>query len=154
MKKSRLIFVSVSLFFMVLLALPQSAAAQNMTLAPHRIVLNTNGVQENLQAIIPMGIPSGYQIGPFSINLYFDGQFVMAATGLEYCYIDDNFFVLYDWDTLVQIPLLQEMAGSTVTANVVGSCTILSETGPPVICNFDHFDDAIIFAPGKKMSRN
>ena len=75
-----------------------------ITISPHKLVLNSQGNAEDVQAIIPIGIPSGYTFTTGEATLEFDGVQVAVSISMRYCYVDDNLIVGFDKEELLRHP--------------------------------------------------
>ena len=120
-----------------------------ITISPHKLVLNSQGNAEDVQAIIPIGIPSGYAFTTGEATLEFDGVEVAVSISMRYCYVDDNLIVGFDKEELLQHPEVIALAGMTVTATVQGTFTITDADGNTSTRDFSGSDQVEIVAPGK-----
>lgn len=120
LSKTEVIRAAFLVVALVILAAPLTASAQDMTIAPHRIVLNAVGQSESVQAVIRTPIQPGYALSDYSLVLKFNGVTVSEAYDLYYCVIDDNFLASFDRAALLANPVVQAMANTTVTATVEG----------------------------------
>jgi hypothetical protein len=147
--RSRLSTAIVVLFvsLVALITVPTSATA--MTMSPHKLVLNSVGSSEDVQAIIPMTITAGYTFTAGEATLRFDGIEVATTISLRYCYIDDNLIVSFDKTALLQNPDVIALAGMVVTAEVEGSFTATDADGNTYTQDFSGTDEVEIVAPGK-----
>ncbi len=112
---------------------------------PHKIVLNAQGQSDDIQANIPMVLPSA-SIEKFYVTLSFDGAKVAEAESARYCVIDDMLIIGFDREELQDNQVVQDMANTTVTATVSGRVT--DNSG--VTTEFSGSDTVEIVKPGKK----
>jgi len=147
--RSRLTTAMVVLFvsFVALMTAPTSAMA--LTMSPHKLVLNSVGSSEDVQAIIPLTITAGYTFTAGEATLRFDGVEVATTVTMRYCYIDDNLLVSFDKTALLQNPDVIAMAGMIVTAEVEGSFTATDADGNTYTQDFGGTDEMEIVGPGK-----
>ena len=123
-------------------------------IAPHKIVLNANGQADDIQAIISMPLPAGYALGDFEVQLLLDGRHVVNAQTFRYCPIDQNFLAGFDRETVLESPVVADLANQTVEARVVGWYVAVNDEGEDMIVEFEGADTVEIVAPvGKKNRR-
>ncbi|MFC1475433.1 hypothetical protein ACFLQW_00340 [Candidatus Zixiibacteriota bacterium] len=120
-----------------------------ITISPHKLVLNSQGNAEDVQAIIPMTIAAGYTFTAGEATLEFDGTEVAVSISMRYCYVDDNLIVGFDKEELLRNPDVIAMAGTTVTAKVEGSFIATDAEGNTYTKDFSGTDQVEIVAPGK-----
>ena len=120
-----------------------------ITISPHKLILNSQGNAEDVQAIVPMFITSGYMFTTGEATLEFDGIEVAVSISMRYCYVDDNLLIGFDKEELLQNPDVIAMAGTTVTARVEGSFTATNADGDTYTKDFSGTDQVEIVAPGK-----
>ena len=123
--------------------------AETVNINPHKIVLNADGNADDVQANIPMVLPSA-RIVDFAVTLSFNGTVVAEAESARYCLIDDMLIIGFDRTELQDNPDVQNMANSTVTAKVEGSVTVRNADGKKETTEFSGSDKVKIVAPGKK----
>lgn len=147
--RARLSTALVVLFATCVASVTAPALAAAMTMSPHKLVLNSVGSSEDVQAILPMTITAGYTFTAGEATLRFDGIEVATTVSLRYCYIDDNLLVSFDKTALLQNPDVIAMAGLIVTAEVEGSFTATDADGNTYTQDFSGTDEVEIIAPGK-----
>lgn len=121
--------------------------SESMVMSPHKIILNASleGENQDIQAVIGMGLPAGYVIDDFEISLSFDGTIVAEeAVSVYYCWLDSNLLVTFNREE-VQANA-EAFADQTVTAVVTGY--LLNPDGD--IVNVYGEDSVTILKPGKK----
>jgi hypothetical protein len=124
--------------------------AATVNINPHKIVLNAQGAADDVQANIPIYLPSAL-IENVDVTLSFDGIIVAKAIRARYCVIDDILIIDFDRTELQDNEDVQDMANSTVIATVVGSVTVMDYiTGEPEEIYFSGSDMVEIVKPGKK----
>lgn len=145
-----------------LVAMPAGSPvdAINITIAPHRLIVNSvSGQADDVQAIIPMYLESGYLFTEGEATLVFklgDDEFMVAeeACSMRYCYVDDNLLVGFDRATVLENPQVIDLAGKTVTAIVEGSFTATNGDGDSYEKYFIGTDQVIIEAPSDNWDGN
>jgi hypothetical protein len=123
--------------------------AVTVNINPHKIVLNAEGKADDIQANIPMVLASA-RIVDFDVTLSFDGTEVAKAESARYCVIDDILIIGFDRTDLQNNPDVQDMANSTVTAEVDGYVTVENSVGDETTRYFSGTDMVEIVKPGKK----
>ena len=127
--------------------------AINITIAPHRLIVNSvSGQADDVQAIVPMYIESGYLFTEGDATLVFklgDDEFMVAeeACSMRYCYVDDNLLIGFDRESVLGNQLVIDLAGETVTAIVEGYFTATNGDGDSYQRDFIGTDQVIIEAP-------
>ena len=146
---SRLSRMSVMLIVSFVTVITVFSLAGAISISPHKIVLNSQGNAEDVQAIIPITISSGYSFTEGEATLRFSGDEVARSTTMRYCYIDNNLIIKFDKTELLHNPVVIALAGKTVTATVEGSFTATDADGNTYTQDFSGSDQVIIVAPGK-----
>jgi hypothetical protein len=123
--------------------------AVTVNINPHKIVLNAEGKADDVQANIPMVLPSA-RIVDFAVTLSFNGTVVAHAESARYCVIDDMLIIGFDRTDLQNNPDVQDMANSTVTAEVDGYVTVENSVGDETTRYFNGTDMVEIVKPGRK----
>ncbi len=123
--------------------------AETVNINPHKIVLNAEGEADNVQANIPMVLPSA-RIVDFDVTLEFNDIVVAQAESARYCLIDDMLIIGFDRTDLQNNPDVQDMANSTVTAAVDGYVTVENSVGDKTTRSFSGTDMVEIVKPGNK----
>ena len=77
--------------------------AETVNINPHKIVLNAEGAADDVQANIPMVLPSAW-IVDFDVTLSFNGTVVAQAESARYCVIDDILIIGFDRTDLQNNP--------------------------------------------------
>ena len=134
---------------MIILALPLAASAQDMTVSPHRIVLNAVGQTQSIQTIIRTPMEEGFTLTDYSLVLKFDGVTVGEAYDLFYCVADANFLARFDRAAILANPEVQAMANTTVTATVEGWYTAEDADGNTYTADLVGSAPVQIYKPGK-----
>ena len=121
---------------------------------PHKIVLNAEGKADDVQANIPMVLPSA-SIVEYEVTLSFcdgnDDMIVVAtAESARYCLIDDMLIIGFDRTDLQNNPDVQDMANSTVELTVDGYVKVEDSVGDETTRSFSGTDMVEIVKPGKK----
>lgn len=151
--QSRVSTAMIALFVLCVALVTAPTSATAMTMSPHMLVLNSVGSSEDVQAIIPLVITSGYTFTSGEATLRFDGVEVATTVSMRYCYIDDNLIVSFDKTALLQNPDVIAMAGMIVTAEVEGSFTATDGDGNTYTQDFSGTDEVEIVAPGKTAAK-
>ena len=112
-----------------LIAAPSISLAEDMTVCPHKIVLNAKGNFEDLQAVIRMPMQPGYILADWQVTMSFNSIPVSEAFAFRYCPIDDNFLASFDRTALQANADVIAMANSTVVATVEGWYTGVASDG-------------------------
>jgi len=123
--------------------------AETVNINPHKIVLNAQGAFDNVQANVPMVLPSS-QVIAFDVTLAFNDIQVAVAESARYCLIDDMLIIGFDRVDLQNNPDVQAMGNSIVTAEVDGSVTVGFGDGDTATRHFSGTDMVEIVAPGAK----
>ena len=112
-----------------LIAMPSISLAEDMTVGPHKIVLNAKGNFEDVQAVIRMPMTPGYVLADWQVTMSFNSILVSEAYAFRYCPIDDNFLASFDRTALQANPDVIAMANTTVVATVEGWYTGVASDG-------------------------
>ena len=123
---------------------------EDMTMSPHKIILNAQGQFDNVQAVIRMPMMPGYSLSNYQVFLSFDGIMVSEAYEFRYCYIDDNFLASFDRTAIQANQDVIGMAGRIVSAEVSGWFEAVDSYGNSYRKDFSYFDDVEILDPGMK----
>ncbi len=130
---------------------PAPCRAEAMTMSPFKIILNAQGQWDDIQAIIGMNLGACTVVTDFDVQLYFDGKLITDANAVWYCAIDDNLFVYFDRQTIQDSPVVADLAGGVVQAEVKGWFTAENWDGTDSITrSIDAYDDVEILKPGRK----
>jgi hypothetical protein len=119
--------------------------AQTVNINPHKIVLNAQGVSDDVQANISIKLTSA-RIPVYDVELFFGTTKVADAESARYCLIDHILIIGFDHAELLANPDVIAMANTTVTATVVG--TVTDDNG--VTKEISGSDIVEIVAPRKK----
>lgn len=150
MNRKNLILTAYTIFICFILLIGQTAAlAESITVAPYKIILNAKGQFEDLQVVVRMPIPAGYQVTDTVASLYFDGIEVSQAFAAVYCYIDDNLLVSFNRTELQANPDVVSMANSVVQAEIVGYVVLTNADGDEIQQYFSGTAPVEILKPGK-----
>jgi len=136
----------------IVCGLASSASAEDMTMSPHKIVLNSRGLAEDIQAVIRMPMAPGYSLADFLVTLSFNDVPICDAITFRYCLIDANFLAGFDRNEVLTNPAAAEMAGTPVLATVSGWFTAINNEGESYTQSFEFTDDVIILDPGQNSS--
>jgi hypothetical protein len=117
----------------------------NVNINPHKIVLNAQGADDDVQANVSILLTSA-RIPVFDVTLSFDDIEVAEAESARYCLIDHILIIGFDRADLQSNPVVKGMANTTVTATVVG--TVTDDNG--ITKAFRGMDTVEIVKPGKK----
>lgn len=137
-----------AVFVLAVLALAPAAHAEQVSICPHKIVLNAEGQSDDVQAIVSIVLPSA-NLESFDAVLILDGVEVAVAESAFYCAVDDNLIIGFDRTDLQNNPDVKALAGETVIAEVVGS-VIVDDGGELVEISFSGSDRVQIVKPGNK----
>lgn len=128
-----------------------STFGQSMNVAPHKWILNAQGNALDVLAIYGGSMPAGGVISDFHVILQLDGVDVASAIDFEYCYVDNNYIAHFDKTALFSHPWVQSLAGTTVTAALVGSYEVTLPDGSIMAFMVPVLADVVeIVKPGKK----
>jgi hypothetical protein len=140
-----LLIILVPIFF-----LSSKAEAQTMTIAPHKIILNAQGNNLDIQTIYGGSLTG--TISSFGVYLSFAGTEVAEAYDFDYCYTDNNFIATFDREALIDDPFVRGLANTgLIIARIYGSFTSVDGNG-----NYHNYtisgkwDYVEILKPGKK----
>ncbi len=125
--------------------------AEIVNINPYKIVLNANGVADDVQANVRIILPGAWVVD-FDVTLSLNGTVVSEAESAFYCVVDDILIVGFDRTSLQNNPDVQALANQTVTAEVIGSVTVINAEGIETEVSFSGSDTVDIVAPGKKGS--
>ena len=144
-----------ALFTLAFCVISAQSDGVNVSVTPHRIVLNSKciGDKQDIQVIISMALPSGYQfedITEFVAPLCFDGVPVDPFVSYRYCYIDANFLLSFNRQNIQDNPGIQALAGGTVDATIDGYFSATNANGEVYTRFFSGSDEVEILAPTKK----
>ena len=148
--RRNLIVATIMLGVMLVIAGPLTVRADEMTMSPHRIILNAQGQFENVQAVIRIPLKSGYVLADYDVTLSFDGIAISDAYEFRYCYIDDNFLASFERTPIQVNPVVIAMAGETVCATVEGWFSATSADGTSYTQTFSCNDLVDIVDPDKR----
>ncbi|MFH2048686.1 MAG: hypothetical protein ABIJ12_04495 [bacterium] len=148
--RKRSVFVGLFLIVSLLLIMASMSFGDEMTMSPHKFILNAKGQFEDAQAVIRMAIQPGYQLSDYQVSLAFNNVYIIDALDLYYCYIDDNFIAYFDRNAIQANPLVIDMAGQTVTATVSGWFEAVDADGNTYTQAFSCNDLVEILDPDKK----
>lgn len=147
--RSRFTTVSLILVSFIVVTGGGIALGDGLMFSPFKLVLNSQGQAEDLQAIVPMCIASGCLFDGGEASLYIEGELIATSSSMRYCYIDDNLLIGFDKEEVLSHPLVQELAGNTVEAFVDGYFEATCADGDSYTQLFDGSDFIEIMAPGK-----
>ena len=122
----------------------------DMTMSPHKIILNAQGQFDNVQAVIRMPLKAGYSLSNYQVFLSFDGIMIIEAYEFRYCYIDDNFLASFDRVSIQANRDVIDMAGRIVNAEVSGWFEAIDNDGNSYRQEFSYTDNVEILDPGMK----
>ena len=140
----------LALLFAVLVIIPIFSFAEDMTMSPHKIILNAKGQFDDVQAVIRIAMQPGYTLTDYQVTLTFNGVAVSEAFDFRYCPIDDNFLASFDRTAIQANPDVMAMAGTTVTAVVEGWFESTAFDGTGYVQEFSCSDPVDIVDPDKK----
>ena len=133
------------------------AGELTVNINPHKIVLNAQGKSEDIQANVPMSLPSANIVEvdvTLSIDVGADETVDAAAFRARYCLIDDILIIDFDRASLQEdlAEALDELGKTSVTATatVDGSVTVIDAVGVETTRYFNGSDTVEIVKPGKK----
>ena len=112
-----------------LIAMPSISLAEDMTVCPHKIVLNAKGNSESVQTVIRMPMKPGFVLNDWHVTLSFNSTLISEAYAFRYCPIDDNFLASFDRAALLANPDVIALANSTAVATVEGWYTGVASNG-------------------------
>lgn len=123
---------------------------QNMSVAPDVINVNAQGNYENIQCIYGTYIASTV-ITSHSIQVFFNGTYIMQACYVEYCPVDNNLFVEFNRTAFQNHPAVLALANSGPKAlTIIGSFTVTTSAGVTITYPVDRLGYAEIIKPGNK----
>jgi hypothetical protein len=125
--------------------------AEIVNINPYKIVLNANGAADDVWANVRIVLPGAWVVD-FDVTLSFNSTVVSEAESAFYCVVDDILIVGFDRTNLQKNPDVQALANQTVTAEVIGSVTVINAEGIETEVSFSGSDTVEIVAPGKKGS--
>ncbi|MFZ5979539.1 MAG: hypothetical protein ACOYVF_02805 [Candidatus Zixiibacteriota bacterium] len=139
-------------FTMVLLLMmaPTQAFCEEMTMSPHKIILNAQGQFQDIQAVIRIPLQAGYSLTDYQVTLKFNDIPVSEAFDFRYCYIDDNFLASFDRTALQANPTVIAMANTVVIATVEGWFEGTAADGATYTQDFFCTDQVEIVKPDEK----
>ena len=149
-RKLHLVIVGIAVLLFAITGITEKLQSESVTMAPFKIVLNAQGIDQDVQANISMVLASGYMLDEYEVNLSFDGIQVSQAFDFRYCYIDDIFIASFDRADLQENPVVIGMANTVVTATVDGWFTAVNSDGESYKREFSGTDTVEIVKPGKK----
>ena len=129
---------------------PTQAFCDEMTMSPHKIILNARGQFEDVQAVIRIPLQAGYYLTDYRVTLRFNDIPVSEAFDFRYCYNDDNFLASFDRTALQADPAVIAMANTVVTATVEGWFEAAADDGSVYTQDFSCNDQVEILDPDKK----
>ena len=141
----RILCISCALFLMSF-----TMFGQNMSVSPDVINLNAQGNFENVQCHYGAYIASTV-ITSHSIEVCFNGSYIMQACYVEYCPVDNILFVEFNRTAFQNHPIVQALANKgpkELTIN--GSFTVLTATGNTIVYQVDRLGYLEIIKPGGK----
>lgn len=150
-RRNRSLLTGILLAVAVLgVCLAQDCIDVRVNINPHRIVLNAQGKADDVQANIPMVLPSA-RIVDFAVTLSINDEEVIEAESARYCLIDDMLIIGFDRTDLQNNPVVQDAANTTVTAEVAGYVTVQNTlTLEETTTHFSGSDTVQIVQRGKK----
>ena len=148
--RARLIMLGLLAVTATLVAVPATSLGEEMTMSPHKIILNAQGQFEDAQAVIRIAMRPGYSLTDYYVTLQFDGVPVSEAFDFRYCTVDDNFLASFDRTALQANPAVIAMANRTVCATVAGWFTGTATDGSSYTQEFSCTDLVEILDPEKK----
>jgi hypothetical protein len=139
----------LAVMFLLVMA-PGQVLSDEMTMSPHKIVLNAQGQFDNVQAVIRIALRAGYRLSDYEVRLRFNDIVVSEAYDFRYCYVDDNFLASFDRTALQANPAVIDMAGTVATATVEGWFEGTADDGNTYTQAFSCTDLVEILDPDKK----
>ena len=123
---------------------------QTMSVAPNVINLNTQGNYENIKGSYSAVIASTV-ITNHSIQVSFNGTYIMQATYVWYCPIDHILFVEFDRTVFKNHPAVVAQANQgPKPLTIIGNFSVLTSTGNTIVYAVDRLGYAEIIKPGNK----
>lgn len=102
---------------------------ETMQVSPFKINLLSKGTSESIMAIFGYAMPAGYHIVDFDFTLSFNGEAVVDAYDVYYCYIDNILQISFGKMDVINSEVTQALANTEAVATVDGYIIIESDEG-------------------------